>query len=220
MDGSANSAVINPKIVIISGPSGGGKGTVINALLESYPEKFVKAVSATTRDVRKTKEEKGRDYFFVSREEFDKMYKKGEIIERNEYDGNYYGSRRSQIIEKLLTGKNVLLDVDIHGAEEIKKVFSDAVTIFFMPPSVHDQEKRLRDRGTNSEESIKRRISEARNELKKAFDFDCVIINRSNTAREANEAAAEIIDFLERGKKPDRETATALIKSYFNGYEF
>jgi guanylate kinase len=169
----------------------------------------------TTRDIRPDIETEGKDYFFISKEEFKKLQKNGKLAEYNFYDGNYYGTPYSQITEILQEGYNAVLDVDVHGALNIKKEYPDSLLIFLMSPNAFVQERRLRKRKKNSEESIKNRIREARNELKYTSMFDCVIINEED---KTSETVAAILDFIYNGIIPDRNKINKIISEYFNNY--
>lgn len=199
------------KIIIISGPSGSGKGTVISAL----PEIYKKTISFTTRAIRPDLEIDGVNYYFVDFEKFNQLIKDGDILECNYFDGNYYGTSRSQIIEIAKNGYHVILDVDVHGALNIKNEFPEALMIFLMSPNVFVQERRLRRREKNSEESIKNRIREAVNELKYTDFFNCIIINEED---KQNEAVNAILSFINEGISPDRKIAEEYISAYFENY--
>ncbi len=200
-----------PKIIIISGPSGSGKGTVISAL----PEIYKKTISFTTRAIRPDLEIDGVNYYFVDFEKFNQLIKDGDILECNYFDGNYYGTSRSQIIEIAKNGYHVILDVDVHGALNIKNEFPEALMIFLMSPNVFVQERRLRRREKNSEESIKNRIQETVNELKYTDFFNCIIINEED---KQNEAVNAILSFINEGISPDRKIAEGYISAYFENY--
>ncbi|MDD4773403.1 MAG: guanylate kinase [Eubacteriales bacterium] len=200
-----------PKIIIISGPSGSGKGTVISAL----PEMYKKTISYTTRDIRSDIEQDGVHYFFVSPEEFDRLRKSGDIIEFNYFDGNYYGTSRTQITDILAQGYNVVLDVDVHGAFNIKKEYPEALMIFLMSPNAFIQEERLRRREKNTEESILNRIREAVNELKYAGLFDCIIINEEENS---GKAAQAVLSYINEKTIPDKAYTGKCIADYFYNY--
>lgn len=202
----------SPKIIIISGPSGSGKGTVISAL----PDNYKKAISFTTRAIRPDIETDGIDYFFITPDEFDQLRSSGNILECNYFDGNYYGTSRSQIIDILQKGLNAVLDVDVHGAMNIKKEFPEALMIFLMSPDVFVQERRLRTREKNSEESIRNRIKEAENELAYTRFFDCVIINEEGKPAEA---LKNILLFIGEGITPDHAYTDRIISDYFKNYK-
>ena len=201
----------SPKIIIISGPSGSGKGTVISDL----PENYKKSISVTTRDIRPDIETEGVDYFFISHNEFDRLNRSGEILEYNYFDGNYYGTPRSQITGNLQKGYNAVLDIDVHGAVNIKKEYPEALMIFLMSPNVFVQEKRLRRREKNSEQSIKNRIREAANELGYTGLFNCVIINEED---KPDEAVKAVLSFVNEGISPDRTYINKIIADYFKNY--
>ena len=201
-----------PKIIIISGPSGSGKGTVISAL----PDNYKKTISFTTRAIRPDIETDGVDYFFITPEEFNQLRSSGNILEFNYFDGNYYGTSRSQIIDILKRGLHAVLDVDVHGAMNIKNEFPEALMIFLMSPNVFVQERRLRRREKNTEESIRNRIHEAENELGYARFFDCIIINEEGKPAEA---LKNILLYISEGITPDKAYTDRIISDYFKNYE-
>lgn len=200
-----------PKIIIISGPSGSGKGTVISAL----PELYKKTISFTTRAIRPDIEADGVDYFFISHDEFNQLKSNGNILEFNYFDGNYYGTSRLQITELIQKGYNAVLDVDVHGAINIKKEYPEALMIFLMSPNVFVQERRLRRREKNSEQSIKNRIHEAVNELGYSGLFDCIIINEED---KPDEAVKAVLSYINNGITPDRTYINKSISEYFKNY--
>jgi guanylate kinase len=162
-------------LIVISAPSGTGKTTLCHKLLEEFPDVEF-SVSYTTRRPRPG-EVNGRDYWFVSREEFMKMVEEGDFLEWAEVYGNLYGTSKSQVLKALNQGKDVLLDIDTQGALQVKKNFPDAVLIFILPPSLQELERRLRKRGTDDEETIKKRLKIAREEIKRARHYDYLIVN-------------------------------------------
>ena len=164
------------KLLILSGFSGVGKGTVIQQLLTEYPEKYVVSVSATTRKPREG-EADGREYFFKTVEEFEKMIAEDALIEHAQYVGNYYGTPKAYVEEQLDKGNNVILEIEIQGAMNIKRMFPDAVLMFITPPSAAELEKRLRGRGTEDEATIKARLSRAAEEAEGVEDYDYIVIN-------------------------------------------
>ena len=163
-------------LLIISGFSGTGKGTVINRLLEKYDEKYALSISATTRSPREG-EQDGREYFFKTREEFEEMIAKDELIEHACYVDNYYGTPKRYVEEKLEAGKNVILEIEIQGALDVKRLFPEAVLIFLLPPSVAELERRLRERGTETEEVVRARMERAAKEVDSAYKYDYMIVN-------------------------------------------
>ena len=167
------------KLLIFSAPSGSGKSTIINWLMESHPELNMKfSISCTSRPPR-GKEQNGVEYFFLTPEEFRKKIADDEFVEYEEvYTDRYYGTLKSQVEKQLENGENVVSDVDVHGAMNIKKAYdSQALSLFIQPPSVEELRKRLTGRGTEVAEEIEKRIGRAEYELTFANKFDTVIIN-------------------------------------------
>jgi len=162
-------------IFVISAPSGTGKTTLIHLLLPYFPN-MVFSISYTTRLPRQG-EKDGVDYFFVSRNQFEQMISQGEMLEWAEVHGNYYGTSIHFIREKINAGKDILLDIDVQGARQVKKQFPQAVLIFIAPPSWEELESRLKKRSTDTAEEIKKRLTAARKEIKAAQEFDYIVIN-------------------------------------------
>ena len=163
-------------LIVLSGFSGTGKGTVMQRLLEKYPEEYALSISATTRKPREG-ETDGVSYFFHSREEFEEMIAKGELLEYAQYVGNYYGTPRIYVEEQLRQGKNVFLEIEMLGALKIKEKFPDTLLLFLVPPSIEILYDRLAGRGTESEEVIKDRIARAKEECKVIPEYDYLIVN-------------------------------------------
>ena len=155
-------------LLVISGFSGAGKGTVMKRLLELHDE-YSLSISATTRKPREG-EADGREYFFKTVEEFEKMIAEDALIEHAQYVGNYYGTPKAYVEEQLDKGNNVILEIEIQGAMNIKRMFPDAVLMFITPPSAAELEKRLRGRGTEDEATIKARLSRAAEEAEGVED--------------------------------------------------
>ena len=172
-------------IVSISGPSGVGKGTVIERLREMIPG-CRHSISVTSRAPRGT-EKDGVEYYFRSKEEFEELISKGEIIEYDQYVGNYYGTPLTPLLQMSSEGKTVLLDLTVPGSLALKDKFEDTVTIFLLPPSMEELRSRLCGRGTESEDLIEKRMAQAKNEIAKAEKFDYVVTNRT-----VEQAAQEI----------------------------
>ncbi len=168
-----------PKVIIISAPSGSGKTTIVRNIMQKYPELNLEfSVSATTRPKR-PKETNGKDYYFITKDDFLKKIDNNEFVEWQEvYKGSYYGTLKSEIERLFAEGKNIIFDVDVKGALNLKKFFNgDALAIFIKAPSVEVLEQRLKKRGTDSDESIKKRIAKAKEELEYEKFFDLVVIN-------------------------------------------
>jgi guanylate kinase len=163
------------KLIVITGPSGVGKGTIVRALLESHPDLCL-SISATTRQPRPGEVE-GVDYYFFSRTQFETAIASREFLEWAEYAGNYYGTPRTQVEAQLALGNSIVLEIEVVGAKKIASIFPAALRIFILPPSLNELEQRIRNRGTNSEESIARRMAIARAEIESSKEFDFTIIN-------------------------------------------
>lgn len=163
------------KLIIISGPSGVGKGTVCKRLLENTPN-LVQSISATTRTPRQG-EVDGINYFFKSVDEFLSMQKNDQLLEWTKYSGNYYGTPKAFVENQRLQGNDVLLEVDVTSALRIKEKSPDSLLIFLAPPNLEELEARLRKRGTESDEEIRRRLKIAEEELAQANKYDYVVIN-------------------------------------------
>ncbi len=162
-------------IIVVSGFSGAGKGTIMKALIAKY-DQYALSISATTRNPRPG-EENGREYFFVSNEEFEKLIKENGLIEHAGYVNHYYGTPRKFVEDKLNAGIDVILEIEIQGALQIKKQYPDAVLLFVMPPSAKELEKRLRGRGTETEEVIRQRLNRAVEESVGIENYDYIVIN-------------------------------------------
>ena len=162
-------------IVIISGFSGAGKGTLVKAVM-ARSEQCVLSVSVTTRAPREGEVE-GESYFFITRERFDEMVENGELLEHAEYVGNGYGTPKAYVDQMLSEGKDVILEIEIQGAMQIKEMYPDALLIFVIPPSVEELASRLRKRGTEDEETIRSRLIRAADEADGVENYDCILLN-------------------------------------------
>lgn len=164
-------------LFIVSSPSGGGKTTLIRRLLEVPPgEPLHFSVSHTTRPMRKGEQE-GREYHFVTAETFQRMVQRDEFLEHNEVHGHIYGTSRAEVLPRLAAGEDVVLDIDVQGARDIRRGYPEAVAIFLVPPSAAELERRLRDRGLDGEEAIRKRLINAAKEVQQAEEFQYVIVN-------------------------------------------
>lgn len=186
---------LSPKLIIIPAPSGSGKTTLVKHLLETIPSLSF-SISATSRQMREG-EVHGRDYFFISRDAFSEKIATHDLLEWEEvYAGNYYGTLRSEVDHLLNSGRNVIFDVDVVGGVNIKKAFGPrALSIFISPPSIEALEERLKNRNTDSLETIKNRVNKAIHEMEYAQKFDYILVNDClNTAKKK---AVELVeDFL------------------------
>ena len=162
-------------MVVISGFSGSGKGTLMKALLERYPN-YALSVSCTTRAPRPG-EVNGRDYYFVSEEEFCRMIRDGELVEYACYCGRYYGTPRAYVEQRMAEGKDVLLEIEIQGALQIKEKFPETVLIFVLPPSAAELKNRLCGRGTETEDVINARLHRAVEEAQDMDRYDYLLVN-------------------------------------------
>ena len=162
-------------LFIVSAPSGAGKTTLVRLLLEKDPGIRV-SISSTTRPPR-TGENDGREYHFVDVQYFLEMVSRGDFLEWAEVHGNYYGTSRRWIEAEMTAGRDVLLEIDWQGAQQVRKAFPAAIGIFILPPSLEELKSRLSERGTDSAETIARRIAAARDEMRHVDEFDYVIIN-------------------------------------------
>lgn len=163
-------------LIVMSGPSGVGKGTVRKALFEKRGHRLDYSVSMTTRKKREG-EVDGVDYYFVSREEFEQRIKENKFLEYAEFVGNYYGTPLDKVMEKINAGKEVVLEIEVNGALQVKDKMRDAVMIFIVPPGKKALYDRLRSRGTESEEIIKERVEKADREFKLAHYYDYIVVN-------------------------------------------
>lgn len=184
-------------LLVFSGPSGAGKGAVCKALRESNPNLLL-SISATTRPPR-SGEVDGVNYYFVKSETFKKMIEENQLLEWAEVYGNYYGTPRSFVQESLDRGNDVILEIDIQGALQVKEKIPEAVLIFITPPSISDLEKRLFSRGTDSNVEILKRLSCAAEEIKLATRYDYIVIND-----EINKAVSVISSIITSEKSRPR----------------
>ena len=163
-------------LIVVSGFSGSGKGTLMKDLLSRYPDTYALSISATTRKPREG-EVDGREYFFISKDEFEKMIAKGDLIEYAKYVENYYGTPRKYVEQKLEEGKDVILEIEIQGALKVKKAFPDTLLLFVTPPTARELQSRLVGRGTETMDVIRSRMNRACEEAEGMDSYDYLIVN-------------------------------------------
>ncbi len=177
------------KLVLFSGPSGVGKDTVLSIILDKN-KGLQKSVSITTRNMREN-EVDGEDYHFISVPEFENMIQNGEMLEYAQYGKNFYGTPKAPVDKWLSEGKTIILKIEVQGAENIKKLYPDAIAIFLLPPSMDELEARLRLRGTEDEEDIQKRLEIAKTEVDKSKNYDYFVTNY-----DIYETSDNIVDIL------------------------
>jgi len=183
-------------IVVISGPSGVGKSTICRELLNRFDNTHL-SVSVTTRP-KSEAETEGKDYWFVSREEFKKRIEKGMLLEYAEVFGNFYGTPKDKVDEQLAAGKIVILEIDVQGGIQVKKIYPDAVTIFILAPTQKDLAGRLFGRGRDDEQTAKRRLGQSENEIAQAKKYYRFMVVNDKIER----AVGEIVKIISEAKKP------------------
>ena len=196
-------------ILVISGPAGSGKGTVNKILRETGD--YIYSVSKTTRSPRPG-EVDGQDYSFVTKEDFMSALAANDFLEYNEYCGNFYGTPKSTTEKAVEDGKNVILEIDVNGARNVKKNCPDAVLIMLLPPSFEEQEKRLRGRATETEEKIQSRLMQTHYEIDQLSMYDYIVINGDGEAAKA----AEDIMAIVRAEKSAKKRNPDIKEKYFN----
>lgn len=179
-------------LLIISGPSGSGKGTIVERLVDDLGYRV--SISATTRNPRPN-EENGVHYFFKTKEEFEKMIEAGELLEHACFCDNYYGTPKEYVERQLVEGNNIILEIEVQGALQVKKKYNDAVLIFTMPPTIAELRRRLVNRGTEDIETIDKRIKRAEEELEYLPQYDYIVIN------DTVEQAVRDVDCIVRAEK-------------------
>lgn len=161
-------------LFVVSAPSGCGKGTILNEILKD--DSFYYSISSTTRSPREG-EINGVNYNFITKADFEKLISSGSMLEYAQYCENYYGTQKEMVEQKRLEGKNVILEIEVQGAMQVKQNCSDAILIFIMPPSLPELDRRLRKRGTEDDEVIAMRVSKAAEEIGHAHKYDYIIVN-------------------------------------------
>ena len=194
------------KLIIFAAPSGAGKSSLINKIIESDKNNCELSISATTRS-RRDGEIHGKDYFFISDEEFDELKNNKAFIEHAEVHGYQYGTLESFINERLAVGVNVILDIDVQGFNQIKEVIKDTISIFIIPPSIEELKKRLTKRGLDSDDVIRQRLINAKTELQSAELFDYIILNQ-----DFDKALDEILSIILRMDYESNESNINILK--------
>jgi guanylate kinase len=179
-----------PRLTVLSGPSGVGKGTVVARIRRLYPEIWV-SVSCTTR-VPRPGERAGVEYTFVTRVEFERMVHAGELLEHAEFAGNWYGTPKAPVLRRLAEGAPALLEIDLQGARQVRAAMPQAQLVFLAPPSWTELERRLTGRGTEPHEVIEARLAQARVEMAAESEFDAVVVN-DDVGRSAAELVALVL---------------------------
>ncbi|MGB3655739.1 MAG: guanylate kinase [Rivularia sp. (in: cyanobacteria)] len=172
---TTNKLLSTGKLIVLTGPSGVGKGTLMRLLLSRHPE-LNYSISATTRPPRPG-EVDGKDYYFISRSKFQRLIEQGEFLEWAEFAGNLYGTPRKPVIDLMESGKSVLLEIELEGARKIRAAFPELLSIFILPPTFNELEKRIRGRKKDSSEAISRRLKRAKEEIDSASEFHIQIVN-------------------------------------------
>lgn len=180
-------------ITVLSGPSGAGKGTVLKRVLEIKNDLKL-SISATTRKPRNG-EKNGVNYFFKTNEEFEKMINQNELVEWVEYCGNYYGTPMKYLLDLIYNGIDVILELEVNGALKIKKSNPECILIFITPPSFNELKKRIKGRGTESNDVIKKRLSESKEEFKQVNSYDYLVVNDN-----LNKAVSDVISIINAEK--------------------
>ena len=201
---------MNGIVFVISGPSGSGKGTVVDILRKIYPNAGV-SVSATSREPREGETE-GVNYYYKTRDEFEKLIKNNEVIEYTEYNGNYYGTLKSEAERIIGSGQDLILEIEVDGGRQIKKLLGDdCVLIMLMAPNSDEQEKRLRERGTESDDVINGRLERTREEINEAAAYDYIVVNEN---KKSSECAGVIVSIIKAEHKRYKRNK-AFIENYF-----
>ena len=203
-------------LMVMSGFSGAGKGTIVKRLLEKYPDEYKFSISSTTRQPR-VGETHGKEYFFLTKEEFISRMKEDGFIEWAEYVGNYYGTPKAYIEEELAKGSNIILEIEMQGALEVRKKFKDALLLFITPPDYKTLKERLVNRGTEDMETINNRLRRAVKETGYIEQYNNVIVNN-----DVEEAADEIHNIVQNEMKlrhKHEEFIANFIEQYNNDNE-
>lgn len=199
----------NGMLVLFSGPSGVGKDTVLDIILDK-DERLQRSISLTTREKR-SGETDGVDYYFITKDEFLKMVDDGQVLEYAQYGENIYGTPKAPVDKWLKEGKTVILKIEVKGAQKIRELYPDALSIFLLPPSMQILEDRIRKRGTESEQDIEKRLEIAKNEILRSADYDFVVVN--DDIDEASNNVLNIIKALNFTYKRMNKKISEVIKN-------
>jgi len=197
-------------LIVVSGPAGSGKGTVNAKLIER--DEFVYSVSATTRAPRPG-EVDGVNYYYITHDEFERRITLGDMLEYTSYCGNYYGTPKTEAERVLKSGKNLILEIEVDGAMQVKKKYPDALLIMLLPPSYKVQEERLRGRGTETEEKIRERLEQTKNEVVKAPEYDYIVYNYDG---ESDKCAEDILAIVRAEQLASARNPKAAINYFAN----
>ena len=197
-------------LIVVSGPAGSGKGTVNAKLIER--DEFVYSVSATTRAPRPG-ETDGVNYYYITHDEFERRITLGDMLEYTSYCGNYYGTPKTEAERVLESGKNLILEIEVDGAMQVKKKYPDALLIMLLPPSYKIQEERLRGRGTETEEKILERLEQTKNEVVKASEYDYIVYNYDG---ESEKCADDILSIVRAEQLASSRNPKAAINYFAN----
>jgi len=203
------------RLVIISGPSGSGKSSVLKELFKMTDYKY--SVSATTRKARKG-ETDGVNYYFITKDEFSEKVSNGEMLEYFEYAGNFYGTLKAPVEKMLGEGHTAVLEIEVNGAANVKKIYPGAVMIFLSPPTCGELEKRLRGRKTETEEAIKNRLEAAKKEIERVYEYDYLVLNGPDMQQNAAYNIKRIVDSDQKTEEESAVTpqkAKKFIENYY-----
>ena len=197
------------RLFLVTAPSGAGKTSLVRALLKDHPN-IEFSISYTTRQQRPT-EEHGRDYFFVDKAEFQRMVAAGEFLEHAQVFDNYYGTSRKTVEQQMGQGRDVLLEIDWQGAAQVRKLLPEAISVFILPPSRSELERRLRARGTDNDEVIARRLRDAVTDMSHYKGFDYVVVNQDFERAVAD--LRDIVDDRGQASRADRPELKPVLAS-------
>ena len=197
------------QLIVVSGPSGSGKDTVISKAIDRLGEKAFLSVSMTTRSIRGN-ETDGVDYYFVSEEQFQKHIENGDMLEYAKYGSNYYGTPALPIKERINNGETVFLNIEVQGGASVRKLIPEAVKVFILPPSVRELERRLRKRATEDEEAIQKRLKIAEDEMERAVEYDYIVIND-----DLDDAVDALISIV-KGQTSKNDNINEIIREVFS----